>query len=155
NNSPTSAPCSPTTSLPRISASPSHLYPSAAAKAASPSPRKCATVTSPPRAAFYLLLPIRFLLARAIHPAKLLWPCTIPSTTSPLPLMAMKFTVRQKSNSTGAATALSMCRSEEHTSELQSRFDLVCRLLLEKKKKKTNYPNCTNNKYTCTHAHHQ
>src|SRR5699024_12113479 len=27
-------------------------------------------------------------------------------------------------------------RSEEHTSELQSRFDLVCRLLLEKKKEK-------------------
>src|SRR6266513_5642930 len=30
-------------------------------------------------------------------------------------------------------------RSEEHTSELQSRFDLVCRLLLEKKKKKYNH----------------
>src|SRR5215469_5944714 len=28
-------------------------------------------------------------------------------------------------------------RSEEHTSELQSRRELVCRLLLEKKKKKT------------------
>src|SRR5699024_12101482 len=28
-------------------------------------------------------------------------------------------------------------RSEEHTSELQSRFDLVCRLLLEKKKTMT------------------
>src|SRR5438067_2726092 len=28
-------------------------------------------------------------------------------------------------------------RSEEHTSELQSRFDLVCRLLLEKKKQQT------------------
>src|SRR5207249_10952817 len=28
-------------------------------------------------------------------------------------------------------------RSEEHTSELQSRFDLVCRLLLEKKNKIT------------------
>src|SRR5437868_12643211 len=28
-------------------------------------------------------------------------------------------------------------RSEEHTSELQSRFDLVCRLLLEKKNNKT------------------
>src|SRR5207249_10167316 len=27
-------------------------------------------------------------------------------------------------------------RSEEHTSELQSRFDLVCRLLLEKKKRR-------------------
>src|SRR2546422_7658533 len=30
------------------------------------------------------------------------------------------------------------CRSEEHTSELQSRLHLVCRLLLEKKKKKHN-----------------
>src|SRR2546422_3673893 len=29
------------------------------------------------------------------------------------------------------------CRSEEHTSELQSRLHLVCRLLLEKKKKRT------------------
>src|SRR2546422_4648705 len=29
-------------------------------------------------------------------------------------------------------------RSEEHTSELQSRLHLVCRLLLEKKKKKQN-----------------
>src|SRR5699024_12763904 len=29
-------------------------------------------------------------------------------------------------------------RSEEHTSELQSRFDLVCRLLLEKKKQVKN-----------------
>src|SRR5689334_24656277 len=29
-------------------------------------------------------------------------------------------------------------RSEEHTSELQSQFHLVCRLLLEKKKKKQN-----------------
>src|SRR5699024_12810310 len=33
---------------------------------------------------------------------------------------------------TGKLTAT--LRSEEHTSELQSRFDLVCRLLLEKKK---------------------
>src|SRR2546429_4438713 len=32
-------------------------------------------------------------------------------------------------------------RSEEHTSELQSRLHLVCRLLLEKKKKPT--PTCT------------
>src|SRR2546421_4984912 len=34
-----------------------------------------------------------------------------------------------------AAPACSPRRSEEHTSELQSRSDLVCRLLLEKKKK--------------------
>src|SRR5689334_23845896 len=31
----------------------------------------------------------------------------------------------------------SNARSEEHTSELQSQFHLVCRLLLEKKKKQT------------------
>src|SRR5699024_12856106 len=31
-------------------------------------------------------------------------------------------------------TLTELLRSEEHTSELQSRFDLVCRLLLEKKK---------------------
>src|SRR5699024_11898157 len=34
----------------------------------------------------------------------------------------------------GGYANLSFARSEEHTSELQSRFDLVCRLLLEKKK---------------------
>src|SRR5215469_17396176 len=34
------------------------------------------------------------------------------------------------------AVGASRPRSEEHTSELQSRRDLVCRLLLEKKKKK-------------------
>src|SRR5207249_9624574 len=37
-------------------------------------------------------------------------------------------------------------RSEEHTSELQSRFDLVCRLLLEKKKKKKKNKNTRNKK---------
>src|SRR2546422_5584071 len=35
--------------------------------------------------------------------------------------------------------ALADRRSEEHTSELQSRLHLVCRLLLEKKKKKSIY----------------
>src|SRR2546422_3356833 len=35
------------------------------------------------------------------------------------------------------ATGETQSRSEEHTSELQSRLHLVCRLLLEKKKKKT------------------
>src|SRR2546429_7127991 len=40
----------------------------------------------------------------------------------------------------------SRARSEEHTSELQSRLHLVCRLLLEKKKKDTH-----NNLYSTTH----
>src|SRR2546422_4850049 len=35
-----------------------------------------------------------------------------------------------------ATTFIQRLRSEEHTSELQSRLHLVCRLLLEKKKKK-------------------
>src|SRR5216684_9093396 len=35
-----------------------------------------------------------------------------------------------------ASTIAPFLRSEEHTSELQSRLHLVCRLLLEKKKKK-------------------
>src|SRR5207249_10402631 len=40
-------------------------------------------------------------------------------------------------NRPGAGGSIgSEARSEEHTSELQSRFDLVCRLLLEKKKTK-------------------
>src|SRR5690606_42012929 len=37
----------------------------------------------------------------------------------------------------GSASASSRARSEEHTSELQSRENLVCRLLLEKKKQTT------------------
>src|SRR5205809_5028379 len=42
-------------------------------------------------------------------------------------------------------------RSEEHTSELQSRLHLVCRLLLEKKKKTTMETNMIHNVYiACT-----
>src|SRR2546422_8581839 len=40
-----------------------------------------------------------------------------------------------------AAVLVGEHRSEEHTSELQSRLHLVCRLLLEKKKKKRNHNN--------------
>src|SRR6266513_4589520 len=45
----------------------------------------------------------------------------------------------ESQNGSGASPSVTSCctskrRSEEHTSELQSRFDLVCRLLLEKKK---------------------
>src|SRR2546426_4465470 len=42
-------------------------------------------------------------------------------------------------NSNAAAAAMQP-RSEEHTSELQSPCNLVCRLLLEKKKKKPKHP---------------
>src|SRR5699024_12596323 len=43
------------------------------------------------------------------------------------------FTVTEETDLSGSSSE-GLLRSEEHTSELQSRFDLVCRLLLEKKK---------------------
>src|SRR5687768_18358975 len=43
---------------------------------------------------------------------------------------------RRRASRGAAAWGARRCRSEEHTSELQSRLHLVCRLLLEKKKKK-------------------
>src|SRR5690348_17613265 len=45
---------------------------------------------------------------------------------------------RAHENKDSTDLTMSKERSEEHTSELQSPVHLVCRLLLEKKKKKTN-----------------
>src|SRR2546422_7193960 len=72
------------------------------------------------------------------------------SAASPEPSAKVSSTTRSKSIpmmravSASCATAriarpslvrvMTKCRSEEHTSELQSRLHLVCRLLLEKKK---------------------
>src|SRR5438309_7338512 len=44
--------------------------------------------------------------------------------------------LRRSGDHPAALQAVPRDRSEEHTSELQSQFHLVCRLLLEKKKKK-------------------
>src|SRR2546427_9414879 len=51
---------------------------------------------------------------------------------------------------TRRASRAAHTRSEEHTSELQSQSNLVCRLLLEKKKKKHKH---TNSRYQDTTAH--
>src|SRR2546422_7409213 len=48
------------------------------------------------------------------------------------------FAAGQGSATGAGCVSGSALRSEEHTSELQSRLHLVCRLLLEKKKKKRN-----------------
>src|SRR5687768_18288171 len=55
-------------------------------------------------------------------------------------LHALRATERELQASLEArvANAHAEARSEEHTSDLQSRLHLVCRLLLEKKKKKKN-----------------
>src|SRR6266511_2107094 len=55
---------------------------------------------------------------------------TSPFSTQPLRVTWIQLSVEP------SATRVSRKRSEEHTSELQSRENLVCRLLLEKKKKK-------------------
>src|SRR5689334_23764361 len=47
------------------------------------------------------------------------------------------------SSSRSAGLSVSSLRSEEHTSELQSQFHLVCRLLLEKKKKQIKHSHPT------------
>src|SRR2546422_4405453 len=48
--------------------------------------------------------------------------------------------VRARRANLGEASVSASDRSEEHTSELQSRLHLVCRLLLEKKKHRTGRP---------------
>src|SRR5438067_9460142 len=58
-----------------------------------------------------------------------------PETNSPAPVMK-KHRSASPSQAMPTSAFCATTRSEEHTSELQSRFDLVCRLLLEKKKKK-------------------
>src|SRR5699024_12055802 len=52
-----------------------------------------------------------------------------------LPSGAPRCHTHESAGPRGRALRRSSTRSEEHTSELQSRFDLVCRLLLEKKQK--------------------
>src|SRR2546430_14467282 len=52
--------------------------------------------------------------------------------------MNFSFAVEGISTNAVLAGEISLYRSEEHTSELQSQSNIVCRLLLEKKKKKNN-----------------
>src|SRR5438132_8357336 len=68
-------------------------------------------------------------------PEEVISPCMVWSRVERV-LSALNF-----AGSCSIAAPMSRCstisrRSEEHTSELQSHSDLVCRLLLEKKKKK-------------------
>src|SRR5260221_9271814 len=58
------------------------------------------------------------------------------TTERQLPARSVLDTQSLVSKESAKLTALREKRSEEHTSELQSHSDLVCRLLLEKKKKK-------------------
>src|SRR5699024_12830539 len=62
------------------------------------------------------------------------WQATVVSQTiGAIPFYARLVENSLREVSEGKIEAALMMRSEEHTSELQSRFDLVCRLLLAKK----------------------
>src|SRR5215813_14636793 len=79
-----------------------------------------------------------FLMIRR-PPRSTLFPYTTLFRSEPLGVTLLAREVRhQDDRGPGAAKRRAdAVRSEEHTSELQSRPHLVCRLLLEKKKKKT------------------
>src|SRR5699024_11361485 len=62
-------------------------------------------------------------------------PVTVPKRMKPAPPSTGIGTAATTSPRNGMSPSATRMRSEEHTSELQSRFDLVCRLLLEKKNK--------------------
>src|SRR5438034_6318315 len=63
---------------------------------------------------------------------------SLPPLT-PVPLFTTSNTMILAGNCGPSVAPVSTTRSEEHTSELQSHSDLVCRLLLEKKKKNTTH----------------
>src|SRR2546422_5326824 len=58
---------------------------------------------------------------------------------------------RRNTGASGSRGRRKTTRSEEHTSELQSRLHLVCRLLLEKKKTRNVVAFCTNTKPSDKH----
>src|SRR5207249_10536921 len=79
-----------------------------------------------------------------LFPYTTLFRSTIPGTSTALgsprfmPRLKNRYELASAVHTPAESTAASMStggrrRSEEHTSELQSRFDLVCRLLLENK----------------------
>src|SRR5699024_12261405 len=82
---------------------------------------------------FFLFLFI-FSVTSAIYSLSLHDALPISQSSSVAPSSFESSYMPNKSATCGSPCASQKRRSEEHTSELQSRFDLVCRLLLEKKK---------------------
>src|SRR2546430_5113099 len=90
------------------------------------------TVTLPPSKTLYVL---ELRIHNAPNPSRLVIPNWAPGAYR---LMNAGANISGFAAFTGDGGA----RSEEHTSELQSQSNLVCRLLLEKKKKKTYTTSC-------------
>src|SRR2546430_4088150 len=112
----------------------------------------------------YLLYHHFFFLMIRRPPRSTLFPYTTLFRSAALTIVASDSTLTFKSDS-GAALVLygdgrklkqsvDGGRSEEHTSELQSQSNLVCRLLLEKKKKQTRNTSCDPNGHPHSCADH-
>src|SRR3712207_7369621 len=92
----------------------------------------------------------------SLHDALPISPCSAPAplagaapctrNPAPAPDAPPEGGARRRSTASDRSDPPQVDRSEEHTSELQSRQYLVCRLLLEKKKKKQQSSNNRNKK---------
>src|SRR3712207_6884271 len=91
-------------------------------------------IRRPPRSTLFPYTTL-FRSARAAEPS------SRPSLSAPTSGVGGTSTTASAPAAPSAQIAASQSRSEEHTSELQSRQYLVCRLLLEKKKNKTSRHN--------------
>src|SRR5689334_24336271 len=93
---------------------------------------------------FSIVIPVFFLLRTpprsTLFPYTTLFrspaafPCSTPRACRNISTWACTASRCRDSRAAGSRSSASPTRSEEHTSELQSQFHLVCRLLLEKKK---------------------
>src|SRR5438067_6359764 len=70
-----------------------------------------------------------------LFPYTTLFRSSCASTSAAMPRATSSRARSKHASAPSGSPREEVARSEEHTSELQSRFDLVCRLLLEKKKK--------------------
>src|SRR4051812_49735115 len=70
-------------------------------------------------------------------PRSTLFPYTTLFRSRPTPFVSPPSPGPRSCPRSSSRTGVSVVRSEEHTSELQSHVNLVCRLLLEKKKNKS------------------
>src|SRR2546430_11877378 len=86
-----------------------------------------------------------------LFPYTTLFRSRLPGEPEDHPQAAARVFRREPAPAGGVEPALQVLgcfRSEEHTSELQSQSNLVCRLLLEKKKKRTHNYKHTSQTYT-------
>src|SRR3712207_8771635 len=93
-------------------------------------------IRRPPRSTLFPYTTLFRSAGRALG-SGLRWRRTSAATCRTSRTRAASSTSRGSATATRAASSSTGSRSEEHTSELQSRQYLVCRLLLEKKKEKS------------------